>query len=304
MVNIIITVISLIILVGSADIFVDQACALAKKLRVSDFIIGFTIVAFGTSLPELISSIFSAVSGHTQLLTANIVGSNIVNLCLVLGIAATYKSYKIYKRDVDLNIPLNLAALAAFWALVSLFNFQTNWSIGLSLIFIFFALILLSREYNHIRYVKNEYPAFRVRVLVLALFFLVGSGKICIDGVINIASQLKISETIMGYFFLAIGTSLPELVTMVMAAKKHEEELGIGSILGSNLFNLLFVVGISSLITPINFTGVKTDLVFLTGATLVTYLLAVFGKKYYFSRKEGVGLLLVFVLFVLIQLVK
>lgn len=304
MIEVVIAVISLAVLVKSAEVFVNQACALAKKKKVSDFLIGFTIVALGTSLPELVSAIFSALAGHSRLLAANIIGSNIVNLCLVLGTAAVYKSYKIYKRDVDLNIPLNLAALATFWALASWFNFKIGFSVGISLILIFVALILLSKEYNHVRYVKREYPAFETKWLILALIFLVGSGKICVDSVINTAAQLKISETILGYFFLAIGTSLPELVTAILAVKRHEEEMGIGSILGSNLFNLLFVIGISALIGPVDLTKIKLDLIFLTGVTLITYMLAVYGKKYYFSRKEGVMLLLIYGGFVLIQILK
>jgi cation:H+ antiporter len=133
---------------------------------------------------------------------------------------------------------------------------------------------------------------------------LVFSGKICIEETILLAKQLKIAETILGYFILAIGTSLPELVTTWAAVKRKDGELGIGNILGSNLFNILFVLGISSFIRPVVITGFLTDLVFLTIATLAVYLFAVFGKKYSFSRKEGFGLLLIYLVFVVYQIIR
>lgn len=296
-----IIVTSLFFLVKSADIFVNQASAFAKKLKISDFLIGFTIVAFGTSLPELTSTIFSAIAGHNQLVVSNIIGSNVTNSCLIFGLIAIFNNFKIRKRDVDINIPLNMAALMAFWALAVFTGFTLNWTSGISLILIFLILLILSKEYNHIKTIKGTLVTFNPLILILSLIFLVISGKVCIEQIINLANQLKISETILGYFLLAIGTSLPELVTTWLAIKKKDGELAVGNILGSNLFNLLFIFGISTFIRPIQLIGFRTDLVFLTGITLAVYIFAITGKKYYFSRKEGLGLLSLYVLFVLFQ---
>ncbi len=295
---------SLFVLVKSAEIFIDQASALAKKLKISDFIIGFTVVAFGTSIPELISTTFSALSGHNQLVISNVIGSNITNFCLVLGIVSIFNNFQIRKRDVDVNIPLNITALMVFWALSAYMGFNLNWAAGISLLSIFLLLIFLSKDYNHIQISKKIYSEFKPLLLIISLAFLIISGKICIDQIIELSVNFNISETILGYFLLAIGTSLPELATAWVAIKRHNKELGIGNILGSNLFNLLFILGVSTFIRPLDFTEFKVDLFFLTGITLAVYFYAIIGKKYSFSRKEGLGLLFLYLLFIIFQVIR
>ncbi len=301
MLSVFFILLSLFILVRSAEIFIDQTSALAKKLKISDFIIGFTVVAFGTSIPELISTIFSAISGHNELVISNIIGSNITNFCLILGFIAIFNNFQIKKRDVDINIPLNMAALMAFWALSVFMGFNLNWAAGISLISVFVLLVILSKDYNHLEISHKIYSEFKPQLLIISLALLIISGKICIDQIIELATQFKISETILGYFLLSIGTSIPELVTAWLAVKRKDKELGIGDILGSNLFNLLFIIGFSTFIHPLDFTAFKVDLFFLTGITLAVYFYAIVGKKYSFSRKEGLGLLFFYLLFIVFQ---
>lgn len=302
MVTLLVILASLFSLVKFVNIFIDQASSLAKKFKVSDFVIGFTVVAFGTSLPELTSTLFSTFSGHSHLVMSNIIGSNIANVCLVLGTVALFNNFRIRKRDVNINIPLNMAALMVFWALAIFTGFSIKWASGILLILIFFVFLVLSKSSNHFEHTERKYIKYNSLVLISSLIFLVISGKICIDQTINLSNQLKISETILGYFLLAVGTSLPELITTWIAVKKHDGELGIGNILGSNLFNLLFILGISTFIRPLQISDFKIDLVFLTGITLAVYLFAVIGKKYSFSKKEGLGLLLLYVFFILFQI--
>lgn len=304
MITLIVIITSLFFLVKSANFFVDQASAFAKKIGISDFLIGFTIVAFGTSLPELISTIFSALSGHDELIVSNIIGSNIANSCLIFGLIAIFNKFKIRKRDVSINIPLNMAAIMVFWILSVFMGFTLNWASGISLILVFFIFLILSKEYNHIKIPKSTLVQFNPSILILSLIILIISGKICIDQIISLANQFKISETILGYFLLAVGTSLPELVTTWIAVKKNDGELAVGNILGSNLFNLLFIFGISTFIKPIQLVGFRIDLVFLTIITLAVYVFAIIGKKYSFSKKEGLGLLLLYIIFVLFQIAK
>jgi cation:H+ antiporter len=167
MITLLVVFVSLLVLVKSADVFVDQASSLAKKLKVNDFLIGFTVVAFGTSLPELVSTVFSAIDGHNQLVMSNIIGSNITNLCLIFGIIAVFNEYKIRKRDIDINIPINMAALMIFWAFSTWSGFTLNWAFGISLILIFLTLILLSKDYNHFEdTVVKKYDVFRPWLLV------------------------------------------------------------------------------------------------------------------------------------------
>lgn len=301
MITLITITIGLFLLVRSADVFVNQASAFAKKIKVNDFIIGFTVVAFGTSLPELISTLFSAFSGHNQLVVSNIIGSNITNLCLIFGLVALFNNYQIKKRDVDINIPLNMAAMMFFWALSVYMGFVLNWSAGVSLILIFLIIIILAKDYNHFEHSKKEYPDFKPIILAGSLGLMIVAGKVCIDQIVNLANQYNISESILGYFLLAIGTSLPELVTTWTAVRKNNGELGVGNILGANLFNLLSAMGISTFIRPVDLSNFKYDLMFLTLATLAVFVFAIIGNKYTFDKKEGIGLLLLYVLFALFQ---
>lgn len=304
MTNFILAIISLIVLLKSAGVFVSQASALAKRFKIGDFVIGCTIVAFGTSLPELVISVFSATSNHPNLAISNVVGSNIANFCLILGLIATFKGYRIYKRNIDFNLPLNLAALATFWAILVWSGFRLTWNSGILLLLVFLILMILTKEHNHLNLKDKKYPKFNLFYLFSSLLLLAISGRICINNVEVLTLQLKISDTILGYFLLAIGTSLPEFVTTVVAVKKGYGELGIGNILGSNLFNLLFILGISSFIIPLDFSGFVVDLAFLTAATFATYTFAIMGKRYYFSRKEGLGLLFIYLIFALMQIIK
>jgi cation:H+ antiporter len=255
-------------------------------------------------LPELISTLFSAISGHNELLVSNVIGSNITNLCLILGIVALFNNYRIKKRDVDVNIPFNLIALAAFWALAAYTDFTLNWASGVSLISIFLIIILSLKNVNHFDSGNKEFVTFKPLYLIASLLLMILAGKICIDQVVNLANQLKVSETILGYFLLAIGTSLPELVTTWTAVKRNNGELGVGNILGANLFNILFALGISTFIRPVKLTDFTYDLMFLSGAMLVVFIFAVTGKKYSFSKYEGIWLLLVYFLFILLQISK
>jgi len=297
-------VLGLVILVKSAEVFVDQASALAKKLKMSDFLIGLTIVSLGTTLPELMSTIFSAVGGYNGLVVSNIIGSNITNLCLILGIVAIFNNYRIKKRDVDINVPLNLAAIMTFWALAVFMEFWLNWAAGVSLVLIFAVLMLLSKDYNRVEKSEVKYADFKPILLIGSLGLVVLGGKLCVGQIVALAAELKVSETILGYFLLAVGTSIPELATTWVAVRKHNDELGIGNILGANLCNLMLATGVATFIRPVDLADFKYDLMFLTGATLATYVFAVMGKKYAFSKKEGLGLLLIYGLFVVYRIGK
>lgn len=212
--------------------------------------------------------------------------------------------YKIRKRDVDINIPLNLAAMMAFWGLAAFMGFELNWAAGISLLLVFVVLLILSNEYNYFDHRGRPVSNFKPLIMIISLGLLIFSGKLCINSIVSISVSLGISESILGYFLLALGTSLPELITTLVAVKNHDGEMGIGSILGSNLFNLLFVVGISTFIRPLVLIDFKNDLLFLTGATLAAFVFAVAGKRYSFDRREGWGLLVIYAVFMIFQVVK
>lgn len=297
MTNLVIALASLLFLLKSADVFVNQSIAIAKKFKISGFVIGFTIMAFGTSLPELIISTYSTAIGHPALAVANVVGSNIANLCLILGILAFYHEYKLSKQDVHFNIPINLLGLIIFMFLLIISNWQLNWLIGSLLLLIFPVFIWLAGHNNHSIKINGQ-TRFSLFVLVLSFVLLTISGKICIDHLLFFAQEFRIADSILGYFLLALGTSLPEFATSLMAFKKGNGELGIGNLLGSNLFNLLFILGINSLITNLNFQPFHNEVFFLLLVTGSVFIFALIGKKYFFSKKEGLGLISLYILFI------
>jgi cation:H+ antiporter len=296
-----IAIVGLIGVIKSADFFIDQSISLAKKLKISSFIIGFTIVAFGTSLPELVISLYSSYTGHTAIAITNVIGSNIANICLILGLLAIYKPYKLTKLDVFFNIPLNLLALLIFVAVAFINNGILNLLSGLILLAVFVVSILVSKNKNPNVKVISDIK-FNLFIFITSLFALILFGKLSVDYILQFSKIFGVEESILGYFIVAIGTSLPELISTFTAIKKGNAEIGIGNILGSNLFNLLFILGTSSIITPITVSVFFLEISLLVIITVSLVILALVGKKYYFSRIEGVSLILGYIVFVFIQL--
>ena len=293
----------LFVLLKAAEVFAGQATSLAAKLKISSFVVGFTIVAGGTSLPELVVCTYSSIIGHSDVAVSAVVGSNIANLCLILGLLALYKTYRLTAKDVHVNLPANSIAILVFLCLLLWFNLMVSWEMGLVLMVLFFIFILVANKGNHAQALVAK-GHFRLITFVGALAVLLVAGKVCIDSVIAVANDLNIAETMLGYFFVAIGTSLPELVTSFVAIKSGDEELSIGNVMGSSLFNLFFIVGLSSFFTDLDFSGTLYGVGFMALATVLTLIFALTGKRYYFSKKEAVGLLAIYLLFAVTQIVK
>lgn len=288
--NILIAVISILVLIKAADVFVDHASALAKKLKISGFIIGFTFVAFGTSLPELVVSTYSTLSGHETLAISNVLGSNIANLCLILGITALIKEYQLTKEDVHVNFPLNLVALGFVILSVAAFGFKMPWLLGIVFVLLLVFIVHFSRNRNGISTIICK-TSFNPLLFILSLTFVIVAGKVGVDAVVALANQLGIAESILGFFLLALGTSLPEFITSITAVRKGNSSLGVGSILGSNLFNLLFILSVSSFIKELDFSGFFYEIIFLMIITFMAVVFALVGKRYHFTKVEGLGML-------------
>lgn len=295
--------ISIVLLLGTvkaADTFIGQSISLAKKLKISGFIIGFTLVAFGTSLPEFIVSTYSTYTGHTDIAISNVLGSCIANITLVLGVLAVYKPYKLNKTDVFLNIPLSLFSLLFFVILLILNNFTLTVISGVILIVIVPFILLISKRNNGVHRIKSEVK-FNLLILILSLIALIILGKYSVDYILKFSELFNIQESILGYFVMAIGTSLLELVAAFAAIRKGNGEMGIGNILGSNLINLYLIFGSSSLIYSINLSEFKTETYFLIFLTLLLVVLGFIGKKFFLSKREGLVLLITYMLFVIYQ---
>ena len=284
---------------------VDGATSVGIRAKLSPLIIGLTIVAFGTSLPELIINIFSCTRGSSGLAIGNIVGSNIMNILLILGTAAVIYPIDVSRISIRRDIPAGFVATTALFLMANDFfiggSHTINWIEGL-------VLLLLAGGYLYLTMVKNESPSSEVEAVQIPLpwgktilFLVLGIGGLYLGGelVSNNAQLLAkawgMSEAIIGLTVVAIATSLPELITSIVAATKKNSGIAIGNVLGSNILNIFVVLGVSGLIMPLQFdTQMNITLGILFFANLLMLLFVFTGKGRKLSRFEGVLMLLAF----------
>lgn len=249
------------LLIKGADLFVDGSSAAAKMLRVSPLIIGMTIVAMGTSLPETSVSVSAAIVGKNELAISNVVGSNIFNLMVVCGMCALLCPLKIDGESLKRDFPFSIV-IAGLLMLVG----WLGWTVGridgiiMLLLFAGFLIIMISsaKKQQTENGGEDEYKA--MPVWKLLLFIIIGmaaiaiGGKMVVSGASDIARRFGMSDNLIGMTIVALGTSLPELVTSVVAAKKNEVDMALGNVIGSNIFNILLVLGVAAAIHPVAFT--------------------------------------------------
>lgn len=306
----ILLLVGFVLLIKGADYFVQGASGIARLLRVPPILIGLTIVAFGTSSPEATVSIIAALEGSAGVAVGNVVGSNIFNITLVVGVAAFLYPLKVQSDSIKKEIPFTLLASVALLIVMSdaaLQGFGGNMITRADgLIFLLFLSIFMyyvienglksrkdavdSAAPTDIRWGK------KVFITLIGLAAIIVGGDFVVDNGTKIAYSLGMSETLVGLTIIAVGTSLPELVTSITAALKKESEIAIGNIIGSNIFNILFVLGVSSVISPLSVSGeVVTDVVFMIVLTMVLLIFARTGYK--IGKLEGVVLAIAYVVY-------
>ena len=302
--------IGLAILVWSADVFIDGAVALANKLNVPSFLIGVIILGLGTSAPEMIVSMLAALEGSPEIALGNAYGSNIVNIALVLGATVLISPIIIRKSIINRDMPLLLLVTAvAAWQLSDgiLSNTDGIVLIVLLVVVLGIQIILSLREGNHEHEgdtveetAKAEHSmAQGLGRLFLGLLVLILSSRAIVWGAIELATLWGLSELIIGLTIVAIGTSLPELVASLSAARKGEHDMALGNIIGSNVFNTLGVVGVAALIAPITPSSIilSRDILAMGLLTLLLFAMCLFAckTKRAFGRTSGTTLVLFFV---------
>jgi len=315
-------ILGIILLIKGADWLVDSASSLAKKFGVSTLIIGLTVVAFGTSMPELVVNVIAAIKGASGVAFGNIIGSNISNILLVLGITALITNVRAHYSTVWKEIPFALLSVLVLFVLSNkiingtriLFLDRAD---GLIMLFFFGIFLYYANELIYIRKlkkkkekkVKTEIPKLKSKKLVL--YFILGlislylGGKWVVDGAVFIAQGFGLSEFLISATIIAIGTSLPELVTSVTAALKKDVDLAIGNIVGSNIFNILWILGFTSLISPIKIPSfINLDIAFLLITTLLLLLFMFTGKKQEIERKHGVLFILLYIFYIAFLIIR
>lgn len=310
----ILLIIGFVLLVKGADIFVDGSSSLARRFKVSGLIIGLTIVALGTSMPEFAVSTVAAVKGANEIALSNVVGSNIFNLLSVLGVCAILCPVPVEKAVLKRDFPVSLIITFLLLPVTGAYNayfrpdlmesmYDTVGVIGriegLALVICFVAYIILlvvSAGKNQDDTDDEEVASLKKCVLyiVSGLVMIILGGQAVVHSARKIALIFGVSETLIGLTIVAVGTSLPELVTSIVAARKGETSLAIGNVIGSNIFNILFILGASALIDPIGVNYASAfDIGILVAVTILVYLSLLISKS--LNRSHGTAMVLIYI---------
>jgi cation:H+ antiporter len=303
--------IGFVMLIKGASMLVDGASSVAKKANISPIVIGLTIVAFGTSAPELIVNIYATLEDNTDIAIGNVIGSNIGNVFLILGIAAIINPLVSKENTVWKEIPLSLLAalLIGLMANDVLFDGATSSVISRIDGFVFIAFFIIFLYYTFgIAKVEGEASADEVKEMPVGksvLFITIGlvglsvGGKFIVDGAVQIAKTFHISESLIGLTIVAIGTSLPELATSAMAAYKKQSDIAIGNVVGSNIFNTFWILGMSAVISPLPFSpNQQLDTLVNILASVVLFVLLMVGKRHVIQKWQGILMIIIYVIYV------
>ncbi len=290
------------LLVKGADWFVDGASGLARKLGIPQLVIGLTIVAMGTSLPEAAVSISAALRGNAEITIGNIVGSNILNILIILGVTALIATLKVADSTVRYEIPFMIVAtFVLLW--LGYTGGQVTWLEGVILWVLFLLylryLYMMAKKGKEEEREAEQLSTAKIIGLILAGVVMIAAGSnFAVEGASNLAKALGISQRFIGLTIVAFGTSLPELVTSVSAARKHNADIAIGNIVGSNIFNILFIVGTTALITPVTFaSGFVVDTLIAAAVGILLFVCVARTKE--LRKKAGIVMLLACILYFL-----
>lgn len=296
------------LLIKGADFLVLGASSLARRFNISELVIGLTIVAFGTSTPELIVSLVSAAQGHNDVTFGNVIGSNIFNLLFILGLSALILPISVQRSTIIKEIPYSIIAAVVLLLLANdhLFSDKRPNAIGFIdgiILLAFFAFFLfyvfknMKNDDPNILVVGKSYGIWKMLLLIFGgLAGLIFGGNLSVNNAVEIAQTLGISERIIGLTIIAAGTSLPELATSAVAAYRRNSDIAVGNVVGSNIFNIFFVLASSALIHPLPYKlTFNTDTTVLIAGTIMLMLFTYSGKKAVIERWEGAILILFYI---------
>ena len=316
--NVLLLIVGFVLLIKGADYFVEGSSSIAKILKVPTVIIGLTIVAIGTSAPELSVSITSSMAGKNALSISNVIGSNIFNLLMVIGISAILRPMKVSKNIMRKEFPMMICI--AFIMVGMLFackpmkgTYGITRTFGIVLFVLFVAFII----YMVISAIRNKTEAteeIKKRGPLLSVLFVVGGivaikfgGDFVVNSASRIAIKLGMTETLVGLTIVALGTSLPELVTSIVAVKKGENDMALGNVVGSNICNILLILGVAGTISPIKLAGTAgteavIDGIYMIVISVITFIFA--KNKNEISRGEGIAMVLLYVAYMAYAIIR
>lgn len=300
--------IGFIMLIKGADFLVDGSSAIAKKLHISGLIIGLTIVSIGTSMPELFVSTTSALAGYPDLSIGNIIGSNICNLLFILGLSAVIRPVKFQKQTKCLENPMSIILTFIFLIICNtnqdVSRFEGILLIGLFTLFLTYTIIMAKRNPQNVIIQLSDENAEKISIVKNTMLIILGiailklGGELVVENAKRVAVTLNISEKVIGLTIVALGTSLPELATSITASIKGESDIAIGNIVGSNIFNMLLIIGVSAIIKPITYNVTYNFQIAILFFGMIMITVFPFIKpKNKLSRLEGLACVLLYVFY-------
>lgn len=319
--NILLIILGFIFLIKGADLLVKAAISIAKRFGLSEMLIGLTILAIGTSLPEIFVTITSAIDGHSDLIVGNAVGSCICNFLFVIGVTSLVRPVKFDKRIVKRHFPISVMAMILLFVLANtekVGNSQTitKWQGIILLLYTIGYIIYSVYEEKKIHNKKIDEEIIKeveskenysigtiIIYMVLGILGLKFGADFIVDNSVIIAGSLGLSEEFIGITIVAIGTALPELITGIISARKNETDLLLGSVTGSNIINLCLLIGIGAVIRPLVFTNnFNSSVLFLIIITIILQIIAIKNKKSEISRKLGIILIIIYFSYIITML--
>lgn len=297
-------------LIKGANWLVDGASSIAKKFNVSNIVIGLTIVSFGTSAPELIVNLMASFRGSSDLAVGNIVGSNIANVLLILGVSAAIYPLAVKRGTIFKEIPFSLLGAVILWFLandmiIDNANFSALTRID-GVVLLSFFIIFLYYSFG-IAKVEGEGEEVKEKKTWISIIMILGGmagltlgGQWIVDGAVTVATRFGMSQALIGLTIVAVGTSLPELAASAVAAYKHKADIAIGNVIGSNVFNIFWILGVSSLVRPIVFSPILNfDIYILVAITWILFVFMFVGKKSILQRWQGILLVILYVIYII-----
>lgn len=312
MITYILFIIGFFILIKGADFLVSGSGSIARRMKIPSIVIGLTIVAFGTSAPELIVNIFASAQGNTEIAIGNILGSNIANILLILGISAIIYPVTAKANTILKEIPFSLLAVIVLGLMAndvlidgksfsSLSRIDGFVLVSFLIIFLYYIFGIAKFNQDNTKEEIKVLSNFKsILFIILGLIGLVVGGKWIVDGAVKIAEFFNISQSLIGLTIIAIGTSLPELATSAVAAYKKETDIAIGNVVGSNIFNIFWILGASAIIRPLPFgSNSNSDIVMLILASLLLFSFMFVGKKMIIERWQGVFMVIAYFIYII-----
>lgn len=311
--NVLLIIIGFILLIKGADFLVSGSSKIAKKFHIPEIIIGLTIVSIGTSMPELFVSITSAVEGYSDMALGNVIGSNICNLLLILGLSSVIRPIKFQKETRIVELPLSLILTIIFWVICCSNNLISRVE-AVILLVLFLGFILYTiymglhgdksekKSQEVLKEEKRKFFIFKnIVYIIIGIIALKYGGDFVVDNSVEIAELFNISDAIISLTILAIGTSLPELVTSVTAAIKGNSDIAIGNIIGSNIFNMLMIIGVSASIKPITYNpSYNIQMIILLIAIVFLALFPFIKPKNEMSKGNGIVYIITYIVYMIL----